>query len=387
MTHRIGPVEGTPAEGAVLAVVRESGPLSRAQIGRRTGLSSAAVTRAAQPLIDAGFLSQVKASAVKKAQAGMGRPSQPLAVNPLRFGAIGIKVTNDSAVGVVCDLLGEVRASLQRSLDSLQPDRVISELVAMIQALRGEAAREGFSAPITEVGLSFAGEVDSDLGIVRYSPFLEWKDVVVAQPLEQLTGCNVVVENEVKALGVAEGLKNFAYVTLGSSIGCALVVNGNPVQGAFLVAGKLGHLPLGDRALQCTCGGFGCINTEASTISLERLARQVAGKPDLLIDEAAELARSGQHAELAELFTRAGHLIGLGIASLVNLLGPDNVIFGGDETAWLDLMAAPIEEAFASQVYGGAKETDLRLRPVLANEWALGAAVVALERGVFHTRR
>ncbi|MCL2465002.1 MAG: MarR family transcriptional regulator, partial [Micrococcales bacterium] len=54
--QRSGPVEGTPAEAAVLTMVLTAGAIARADIARRTGLSSAAVTRAAQPLLDAGFL-------------------------------------------------------------------------------------------------------------------------------------------------------------------------------------------------------------------------------------------------------------------------------------------------------------------------------------------
>lgn len=398
--QRSGPVEGSPAEAAVLITVLTAGPISRADIARRTGLSSAAVTRAAQPLIEAGFLRPAPASseetgaAARNGEEGgrMGRPSLPLVVNPLHTGAIGVKLTDREAFGVVCDLAGEVRAGASLPLITTTVDATVEVVADLVGRLREVAEGIGFAVSVRHVGLSVSGDVDHESGQVRYSPFLGWHQVDLGALVADRLRCPVVVENDVKALTVAEqwfglgrGADDFTLVTIGAGIGCAIVIGGELVRGAHSVAGEIGHLPLGDAAVPCHCGGHGCIEAEAGTEALTRRCREVVGDPALTLEQAIARARSGDRA-LAEVFQRAGRLVGLAIASVVNLIGSEQVIVSGEGVTSWDLVGPTIRDTFARQAFGAARRTPLHLQPLPFEEWARGAAAVALEEIAFPSR-
>jgi predicted NBD/HSP70 family sugar kinase len=80
------------------------------------------------------------------------------------------------------------------------------------------------------------------------------------------------------------------------------------------------------------------------------------------------------------VFARAGHALGLAIASVANLIGPERVIISGEGVATYDLFADQIRETFAAQAFGAAAECDLLLRPLPFEEWARGGAAVAAQR-------
>ncbi len=394
--QRSGPVEGSPAEAAVFTTVLTAGAIARADIARRTGLSSAAVTRAAQPLLDAGFLRYAEdGDATRSSEdesSRMGRPSRPLVVNAGHTGTVGIKLTQDEAIGVLCDLSGAVRASRVRPLSDTSLESALAAVDEIVDELRAEGGRLGLAEPVRHVGLSVSGDVDHASGHVRYSPFLDWRDVDLGPLVAVRTRCAVVVENDVKALTVAEqwfglarGLDDFALITIGAGIGSALVVDGALVRGAYSVAGEIGHVPVGDPAVACHCGGRGCVEAQASTAALLRRCREVAGDDELTLDAAVDRARGGD-AALAGVFADAGRLIGLAIASVANLLGPDQVIVSGEGLESYDLLGDAIRDTFAEQAFGAAARTVLHLRPLPFEEWARGAAAVALEELAFPSR-
>ncbi|MBZ2195432.1 ROK family transcriptional regulator [Occultella gossypii] len=394
--QRRGPIEGTPAEAAVLTTVFAEQPIARTDIARRIGLSSAAVTRATQPLLDAGCLEYADAGAGDAAQdpttSRMGRPRRPVRIAVDYTGTFGLKLTHEEVVGVLVDFGGRIRGVEQRPLAGTDVDAAIETVVEIIGALDRRARKLGFTHPADHVGLSVSGDVDHATGRVRYSPFLDWREVDLGARVSKATGKHVVVENDVKALATAEqwfgyarGLDDFALVTIGTGIGSALVVDGALIRGAHSVAGEIGHLPVGDPAVLCRCGGHGCVEAEASTETLIRRCREAAGDPDLTLAEAVERARSGDTA-IEQVFVRAGHLIGLAIASLANIIGPAQVIVSGEGLTSYDFIESAIRAAFVEQTFGAAQQTQLHLQPLPLDEWARGAAAVAIEELAFPSR-
>jgi predicted NBD/HSP70 family sugar kinase len=106
--------------------------------------------------------------------------------------------------------------------------------------------------------------------------------------------------------------------------------------------------------------------------------RTVTGVPDVTIEDAVARARSGDRAVLA-VFARAGHAIGLGLAAVANLFGPERIIVSGEGVAAYDLFDESIRAAFAAQAFGAAARATLTIRPLPFEEWARGAAAVAIQ--------
>jgi predicted NBD/HSP70 family sugar kinase len=369
----------TPATAEVFTTVLTSGPISRQEIARVTGLSSAAVTKAARPFVDEGYLEELP-GVIRPA--GSGRPAIPLGIRAEREFFLGVKVTAEELIAVVVDLACQVRSTLRRPLRGTAVPEVVDALVRCVADLRDRApeyAERGHC-----LGVAVSGDIDRAGGRVRYSPFLGWRDVPLAALLADATGLAVTVENDVKSLAVAEqlfgdgrGAADFALVTVGTGIGCALVVNNALVAGAHGVAGEIGHVPVSSTGPDCHCGSSGCVEAIASSAAIVGAARAASGEPELTMAGAVALARSGDE-RIGGVFRRAGEAIGLGLAALANFTGPEKILVSGEGVAAYDLFGTSIRAAFQRQAFGAAA-CPLILSPLPFEEWARGAAAVAVQ--------
>jgi predicted NBD/HSP70 family sugar kinase len=366
----------SPAAVDVLTRIVRSGPIPRVQIARQTGLSQAAVTKAVTPLIEAQF---VTFADVRVRGDAPGRPVTPLRVVADAVLVIGVKVTADEVIGVATDFGASVLDTEHRRLSRHTPGQVCRTVEAVTSAL---VRRLGPRADrLVGVGVSVSGDVDTDHGLVRHSPLLGWRNVRLRSLLEQRLGLPVRVDNDVRALTIAEqwfgvgagDVDSFVIVTIGSGIGCGLYVNGDVVSGSFGVAGELGHLPLADQGLVCACGRLDCVETVASSDAIVRAVRQATKRPDLDMAGVVELAHAGHPAALAA-FDRAATVIGRAIAVVANLTGPQVAVIEGESVADFDVYDAKVRETFAAQAFGAAAECTLELRAHTFDAWARGAA-------------
>ncbi|AUG75850.1 ROK family transcriptional regulator [Kitasatospora sp. MMS16-BH015] len=375
------PLVSAPAETAVLALLLAEGPLSRVELARRAGLSSTAVTKAARPLIEDGYLHELPP---ERTAPGAGRPVNPLAVTADREYFAGVKISAEALYGTVCDLRAGVRATAERRLGADRgPAAVCALLHELVDELLGSAPE--FRERTRHLGIAVSGDVDRPAGRVRYSVLPGWQDVPVAETVARATGLSVTVENDVKALTVAEhwfgegiGTEYFALVTIGAGIGSGLVVGGQLVSGAYGVAGEMGHLSIDPAGPRCHCGQTGCVEAIASSDAIRDAVRRAGGDPELDFDGAVLLARAGEPAARAA-FARAGQAIGTGIATLVNLLGPERVVVTGEGLDTYDLFGVHIREAYAAHCFKAAAACPLTLRPLPWEEWARGAAVLGIQ--------
>jgi predicted NBD/HSP70 family sugar kinase len=377
-----------PAVTLVLQTVLTHGPLTRADVGRRTGLSPGAVTKAATPLLDDDWIEELGPPPGDRLA---GRPATLVAVRPDRASFLGVKVTADELFGVLTDLTARPLATRRAALDSRDVGSVVLAIGRLVKKLAAApSVRQALQ--VHSLGVTISGDVDGHTGTVHHSPFLNWHGVPLAQLVEAATGLPTVIENDVRALTVAEqwfgagaGLNSFALVTVGTGIGAGLSIGGHVVSGAHGVAGEIGHLPVGGVDRMCTCGNTGCVEAIASTQAIVEQARQATGDARLTMADAVRLARSGDTAVRA-VFSRAGHALGLAIASVANLIGPERIIISGEGVASYDLFADQVRTTFGAQAFGAAKDCDLVVRPLPFEEWARGGAAVAAQHLVAPTR-
>ena len=377
-----GSLAAAPAAAAILTALMTGGPQSRVALARKLGLSSAAVTKAARPLIDGGYLDEM--AATERTGPGAGRPAAPLTVNADREYFVGVKLTGDELIGVVCDLTARIRAVVHRPLAGAEVSDVVAEIGRVVQ----ELLDGGYRARTGRIGLAVSGDVDRTTGLVRYSPFLGWHNVALSKLVAERTGLTVTVENDVKALTTAEhwfgegaGAESFTLVTVGAGIGCGLVVNGRLVAGAHGVAGEIGHISVDAAGPICYCGGRGCVEAIAGTPAIVAAARERSGDQTLTLDDAVVRARGGDEGMHA-VFARAGAAIGFGIAAVANLVGPERIVVSGEGLAAYDLFEPHIRTAFERQAFGAAADCPLSIRALPFEEWARGAAAVSIQSRV-----
>jgi len=147
------------------------------------------------------------------------------------------------------------------------PSRASEGEAAMLAAVRAVAAtfaaRDGM--PIS--GFGSPGVLHPETGaIVDVTPNLRLPpDYPMRARLETLLARRVVIDNDANCAalaehraGAAKGARVSLTVTVGTGVGCGIVVDGQVVRGAFGGAGEIGHLPLGSEGPQCGCGVVGC---------------------------------------------------------------------------------------------------------------------------------
>lgn len=215
-------------ERSVAIEVLVHGPLSRTELARRLGLSAGSLTRLTKPLIESGLLVEVP-EADAPGESRQGRPSQPLEVVADSGFFLGFKITEDMVYGVVTSLRSHIVARYDRPLTTHDPGEVADVLAEMTAELATGHPR------LAGIGIGVGGFVQ-DRAVVGESPFLLWRDVPLADLVEQRTGLPVVVENDVAALveaetwfGAGRGLERFVVLTIGAGLGYGLVLGGRRV--------------------------------------------------------------------------------------------------------------------------------------------------------------
>lgn len=348
--------------------------MSRAELSRRIGLTTAAVTKVINPLAEAGYVREVGPSL----SGTLGRPASRLEINGDAAFVVGVKVTGSEVLGVLVDLAGYTRVTTGRELPSREVDAVVEAITAVSEEL---CATPEVRERVRHVGIGISGGVDTS-GLVSYSHFLGWHGVRLAPLVHARLGLPTTVENDVRALAAGErwfgagaGRSSFAVVTIGAGIGCALSTNNQILTGTHGVSGELGHLPVAGSRL-CHCGATGCLHTLAATASILRDVSEAVGEHVGDLEAAVEIAHTDKGA--AAVFRAAGHALGVGIASMVNLFGPQCVVLTGEGLVALDLVRDPLRSGYVEQAYGQAIHCEIIIRPLGFESWAHGAATVAL---------
>jgi glucokinase-like ROK family protein len=198
-----------------------------------------------------------------------------------------------------------------------------------------------------------------------FAPNLGWTDVSVRTILQRAFDAPVFVDNEANLaalgehyFGAAQGYEEVLYISAGVGLGGGVVHAGQLCRGVTGAAGELGHMTMDPDGELCNCGNRGCWETLVSQRALFRQVRRAidAGNASqlseavngdlsqLTVPLVADAARAGD-AVAREAFDTVGHSLGIGIASLVNVLNPELVVFGGIlSLAWEFLLPAVAEE-------------------------------------------
>lgn len=193
------------------------------------------------------------------------------------------------------------------------------------------------------------GLVDSHTGTLLFAPNLKWENVPLHEILQSTFDVPIFVENEANLaalgeyfFGAARGYDDVLFISAGVGLGGGVVRNGRLFRGKTGFASEFGHMTINPDGELCNCGNRGCWETLVSQSVLFRFIRRTieSERTSLLTDLThGDLKRLSvpvvvQAAHAGDTVARdaleqIGHYLGIGIASLVNALNPDLVVFGG----------------------------------------------------------
>jgi glucokinase len=218
------------------------------------------------------------------------------------------------------------------------------------------------------IGIGTPGPLELPAGRLHNPPNLPgWNGFNLRAEMETRLGRPVILESDANLAALAEcvlgagltmGIDSLCMLTLGTGVGNGIILNGKVWDGATGMAGEAGHATIYPDGLACPCGNNGCLEMYASATALVRTASQriAAGTAPLLAGRTwsarslAEAAADG-NTDARQIYTDAGHALGIGLASLVNTLNlPLYVVGGGVVKAW-DLLKDPIFEELHHRSY------------------------------------
>ena len=364
----------SPTGLRVAQEVLRHGPLSRAELARRFGLTPGTITKLTKPLLADGLLVDgVPGTSGGGAQ--VGRPSAPLDVAPSDETFAGLKVTGDHVYGVVTDIRANVVRAADAPLPGRRPDQVADAVTALVTTLA-----EGTDP--TGIGVALGGSVSN--GVVQRAGFLDWHDVDLGALLHARLGRPVVVENDVLAVteathwfGESRGLDRFALVTVGAGVGLGLVVHGELVADDDVGLGLVGHLPLDPLGPVCYAGHRGCANAIITIKAITSAVSLAVGRP-VDYDEVLDLALAGDPAA-RRVVDDAGRALGRFVALVANIALPRLVVVGGEGARLATVAQAQVRETLDAHRKPGARPVEVVVQSGSLGEWARGAAVVAIQ--------
>ena len=336
----------------VLQSLFHSGPSSRADLARETGLTRVTVSDLIGDLLSEGLVEELGV----RPEARVGKPATLVGLRPDAAHILALDLSDEANfVGAVFDLTGTVLHRHSRPLRGSTGEAAYSVVVELTRALVALADR-----PILGVGVGSPGVVDDD-GVVVQAPNLAWEKLPLAARLSVDLDQPVYVANDANAAALAEhtyggaGGSGLMIVRVGKGLGAGLLLDGALHRGHHSAAGEIGHVVIDHRGDPCACGRRGCLETllaapalRARLTGLDRPARQralaavgrrfaAALAPVVSALDLREVVLSGptdllagalQDAALAELRKRTMPVVGDDLDLRMATLGEDVVLAG-----------------------------------------------------------
>jgi predicted NBD/HSP70 family sugar kinase len=327
----------------VVRAVRLAGSLTQAEIARSTGLSAATVSNIVRELRDNGTVQVTPTSSG-------GRRARSVALSGDAGIVVGVDFGHSHLRVAVGNLAHQVLAEQSEPIDV---DASASQCFDRAEQLVGRLVEStGISREkVLGVGLGVPGPIDVESGTLGSTAILPgWSGINPRQELTDRLGVPVQVDNDANlgalgelVWGSGRGVKDLAYIKVASGVGAGLVVDGRIYRGPGGTAGEIGHITLDESGPVCRCGNRGCLETFTAARYVLELLRGSHGE-GLTIPKMVQLGREGDPG-CRRVIGDVGRHIGMGVASLCNLLNPSRVVLGGDLAEAGELVLGPIRES------------------------------------------
>jgi glucokinase len=313
---------------------------------------------------------------------------------------LGIDLGGTKVSAAVLDSAGLIIARARAKTRAWRDDE---EVFSTIAEVGHRAIQEAGLAldQLGAVGIGAPGPIDFDTGYIIETANLRFKNFPLGPRIAEEFGRPSIVENDVNAgvygefkAGAARGARDVVGVFVGTGIGGGLILNGALYRGFSKGAGEVGHIIVKAGGPRCGCGNRGCLEAVASRTAIARdirkaikrgqrsaISKMLNGENDLLSGKDLKAAYDSGDELVEKIVHRAARFIGIGIGSLLNLLGPEIVVLGGGVVeAFGDDFVDRVERAARKNAFD-VNSKDVRLtRAELGDDaGVIGAAMLARE--------
>lgn len=294
---------------------------------------------------------------VAKNKSGTSKPESVFAAD---LGGTHLRVATVDRSGTISG------RQMQATPQAEKPNEIVHALIEAAHESESKTAAQG--GVISAVSVVVPGTVNVTEGVVVKAPNVPCLDgfrlaAALASELDE----PVILENDANAAaigemwrGAAQGYRTIICVTLGTGVGGGIILDGKLWRGADGSAGEIGHIsvdPFGGVA--CTCGSRGCLEVYASATAIVRMTREARPRyPNSILHNTEDLtsakvyqAGTGGDELAIEVFRRMGVYLGIGLASLINVLNPEIVVIGGGLSNGWDLFEKHLHQQVLERAF------------------------------------
>ena len=333
----------TAGAGAVLRLLLDGQPRTRAELIDLSGLARSTVTGRIESLVAAGLV----VPSGEAASTG-GRPPARFRFNPTARLILAADVGATHLSVALTDLTGAILNQSSTPLNIAEGPRIVLAAVARAgRELLSAASRT--TADLAGIGVGLPGPVDHRTGRPNHPPIMPgWDSYDVVGHLTADLQAPVLVDNDVNIMALGEHTTEYAevehllFVKVATGIGAGVISGGRLHRGAQGAAGDIGHIQSPGRTESCRCGNTGCLEAVASGAAIAEQLRAAGINATTSLDVVA-LVRAGD-ITATQAVRQAGREIGIVLAACVSLLNPSVVVIGGSLSLAGDSLLAGIRE-------------------------------------------
>jgi len=318
--------------------------LSRGHISRILALKAPTVSALITSLIKSGRIREGRL-----ADSSGGRRAKLLEIVPSWGWVIGLEFSSRGIVSASADMNGEIyNVKKSRFETGVTREKILSSLLSAVRYQTSYIHRRDRN-PIFRIGFAISGLVDECGGISINFPHLEdWKNVPLKDILEEKFSIPTVVENRITAITYAENLfgehkdiKDVLIFHLGPGLGMGIILNGQVRRGSKWSVGEFGHIAASEDGPLCYCGKRGCLESVASDYALvaqvkeaikggvnTRILEFAGSKGEITAEAICLAAKDGDRLALG-MIEKVGNYLTTAVANLLNIIGPEVILFGG----------------------------------------------------------
>ncbi len=339
-----------------LTLIRANQPVSRADLSRLMETNRANVTFIVNELLEEKLVREGD-QGIEKVR---GRKPTFLYVNSNKSYAVAVDVRASRTFLMFTDSIGKQISDILSFQTEYDPHKFVQNLSANIKKNVPNSFKE---SRCEGIGIVIPGMVNRKTGVVLNAPTLGWRDINLLTPLQtEFADVEFHLENSGKACALSQiwmkrsdfPLSNdIVFVSVSDGVGVGVVINGELMRGKHNTAGEFAHTPLNIDGPICFCGANGCWESYISNLatlsryfgrSLTNKQPQTIENAQFTIEDLISRARGGDAKAVTALHSTARYL-GLGLASVINVIDPNCVYIGGEITEAWDLIEPQVREA------------------------------------------
>ena len=318
-------------EQLLLERIRLSGPYSRADLARVSGLS--------KPTVSLALANLERAALVREAGQRTGVPGRSALLYEVRPDAgfvLGLDIGHQFLRGALADLSGEIRIRSSRKASASSVSGRVAELVSLADDICAEGGIP--RDRVTQTVIGSPGVYDPRRDAMALTGGMPgWNRPAALAGLREAFGPGLAVENDVDAEALAErahghgqDADSFAFVHVGSGIGMGLVIDGKLHRGAHGVAGEIAFLPLADdqEVDRGEARRRGVLEAVAAASAVVRQARRAGMRGPVSARRVFEAAARGD-TRASTVVAEEARLVACAICCVIAVADPQLIVLGG----------------------------------------------------------